>query len=91
MSIDTPERVDAADTDVFEEGPRKLQVDNDEIGPLDITTEYEILEKTKGGFTRASFLKGGGALVLGLAIPLAAVATASAKEPIAEAASDSPL
>jgi CO/xanthine dehydrogenase Mo-binding subunit len=58
---------------------------------LDITTEYEILEKTKGGFTRASFLKGGGALVLGLAIPLAAVATASAKEPIAEAASDSPL
>jgi nicotinate dehydrogenase subunit B len=97
MSIDTPERVDGAEPEVFEEGPKttvqaaNVEANTNEIHALDISTEYEILEKTKGGFTRASFLKGGGALVLGLAIPFAGVATASAKEPVAEAASDSPL
>jgi nicotinate dehydrogenase subunit B len=44
----------------------------DETRPLDIGQEYEIEEKR--GFSRASFLRAGGALVIGMAFPAAASA-----------------
>jgi nicotinate dehydrogenase subunit B len=54
--------------------------------PLSIDTEYEIAEKR--GFSRASFLKAGGALVIGLAYPASAFAAA---RPSAHTATVGPL
>jgi len=53
-----------------------MSTEADEARPLDIDQEYEILEKA--GFSRATFLKGGGALVIGLAFPAVAATEASA-------------
>lgn len=62
-----------------------MSIDTTEHRPLDIGQEYEIVEQR--GFTRSSFLKAGGALVIGLALP----ATAAAKEETATVANVSPL
>lgn len=54
-------------------------------GALDLSTTYDIIEKR--GFSRATFLKAGGGLVIGLAFP----SVAGAKVVTATAASASPL
>jgi CO/xanthine dehydrogenase Mo-binding subunit len=61
-----------------------MSIETSERRGLDIGQDYEIMEKR--GFTRATFLKGGGALVIGLAFPVAA-----AVDPAVAAANVAPL
>jgi nicotinate dehydrogenase subunit B len=64
-----------------------VSIETPENRSLDIDQEYEIIEK--GGFTRSTFLKAGGALVIGLAFPAAAAAKQAG--PTATIASVAPL
>jgi nicotinate dehydrogenase subunit B len=61
-----------------------MSIETSEHRGLELDQEYELVEKR--GFTRATFLKGGGALVIGLAWPVAA-----AFDPAAAVASVAPL
>jgi CO/xanthine dehydrogenase Mo-binding subunit len=66
-----------------------MSVQTDEARPLEIDHQYEILEKR--GFSRATFLKGGGALVIGLVFPAVAASEASANaSPVVEIPTVSP-